>query len=307
MTPAGRRLFIVRASHALACAALLFAARPALAQSEAPADSAMAPVFADTALSVAPAAPSSVALPNQRPVVGAKLVELTGKGENVVRSGPGGDYAIVGTWVRGAEFPVIAKSGPWYGVRLSSTETGWIHSSLCKERDDLSGLEFRPNARLYSRTGSFLLSAYGGAYAFDQKSNSAVVGGRVGYYVFDRIVTEAGVSWTRVHRPAEIVESLFDLRLEAEDFHMLFYQMNVTWELLPGRQMVPYLGVGAGSTLMLGRSTAAFNYGAGTRMFLSKRTAMRWDVRNYRFVNRTGTHESTNNNVEFTLGTEVLF
>ncbi len=39
---------------------------------------------------LAPAsAPETAALPNQRPVVGRKLVELTGKGENVVRSGPG--------------------------------------------------------------------------------------------------------------------------------------------------------------------------------------------------------------------------
>ncbi|MFN8588641.1 MAG: outer membrane beta-barrel domain-containing protein [Candidatus Eisenbacteria bacterium] len=264
---------------------------------------------AATVPSLADVTPSDSArtLPNSRPVVGKRLVELRGKGEHVLRSGPGADYAIVATRREGESFPVLAKAGDWYGVRLSPTETGWIHASLVKERDDLSDLEFRPNARLYSRTGSFVLGGYGGGYAFDEKSNSAVIGGRLGYYVFDRIVAEAGVSWTRVNRPAEIVESLFGVTLEAEKFSMLFYQMNVAWELLPGRQMVPYVSAGAGSTLLLGRSEPAFNFGAGTRMFLSRRAAMRWDVRDYRFTHHTGTHPVRNDNIEFTLGSEILF
>ncbi len=260
------------------------------------------PSLADVA-----ATDSARALPNERPVVGKRLVELRGDGEHVLRSGPGAGYAIVATRREGERFPVLAKSGDWYGVQLSPTETGWIHASLCKERDDLSDLEFRPNAKLYSRTGSFVLSGYGGGYAFDEKSNSAVVGGRLGYYVFDRIVAEAGVSWTRVNRPAEIVESLFGVTLEAEKFSMLFYQMNLAWELLPGRQMVPYVSAGAGSTLLLGRSEPAFNFGAGTRLFLSRRAAMRWDGRDYRFTHHTGTHPIRNDNIEFTLGSEILF
>ena len=239
--------------------------------------------------------------------MGSKLVRLVGKPVNVVRSGPGNNFAIVGTFPTGTRFPVIARSGAWYGVRVSETATGWVHSSLCREMDDLSGLEFRPNAKLYTRTGSYVLSAYGGAYAFDQKSNSAVIGGRVGYYVFDRIVAEAGVSYTSIRRPAEIVESLFDLRLEAEQFPMLFYQMNVTWELLPGRQMVPYVSAGVGSTLLLGQSQPSTNFGAGTRLFLSKRSAMRWEVRDYRFRSPGNAVTPLNNNIEFTLGSEVLF
>lgn len=263
----------------------------------------------DTSVAVAPSTAVSQATPayNERPEVGMKRVRLTGRGVNVVRSGPGSGFAIVGTYPRDTSFPVIAKSDAWYGVRVSDTETGWIHSALCKEMDDLSGLQFRPNARLYSRTGSYVLSGYSGAYAFDRKSNSLVLGGRLGYYVFDRLQAEAGVSWTRVHRPAEIVESLFNLTLEAENFPMLFYHMNVVWELLPGRQMVPYVGAGVGSALLLGRSEPAVNFGAGTKLFLSKRAAMRWEVRDYRFRNHTSSHNGINNNIEFTLGSEVLF
>jgi len=206
-----------------------------------------------------------------------------------------------------AEFTVIAKSDEWYDVRLSDQETGWIHASLCRELDDLSGLEFRPNPKLYTRTGSYVLSGYAGAYAFDRKSNSLVLGGRLGYYVFDRILAEAGVSWTHVQRSQEIVESLFGLSLEAEDFQMLFYQLNVAWELMPGRQMVPFVGGGVGSSILLGRSEPSINFGAGTRLFVSKRAAVRWEFRDYRFHSGSGSSRLTNNNVEFTIGSEVLF
>src|SRR5262249_60114041 len=88
---------------------------------------------------------------------------------------------------------------------------------------------------------------------------------------------------THIRRPAEIVESLFGLSLEAEDFDMIFYHLNATWELLPGRQMVPFLSAGVGSSIMQGETEASVNLGAGTILFLSKRLAMRWEVRDYRF------------------------
>jgi outer membrane beta-barrel protein len=240
-------------------------------------------------------------------VVRSRRVRLIGKSDNVVRSGPGSGFAIVGLYPRDRSFTVIAKSGEWYNVRLSDTETGWVHASLCEELDDLSGLEFRPNPKLYTRTGTYVLSGYAGAYAFDRKSNSLVLGGRVAYYVFSRLQAEAGVSWTHVRRGQEVVESLFGLTLEAEDFHMLFYHLNLTWELLPGRQMVPYVSGGVGSTIMLGRAEPSFNLGAGTRLFLSKRSAVRWEVRDFRFSSGSDAARLTNNNIEFTLGSEYLF
>ncbi len=236
-----------------------------------------------------------------------RKVRLEKSARNVVRSGPGERFSIVGVYAKHASFPIIAKNGDWYGVRLSETETGWIHASLCEEFDDLSGLEFRPNPRLYTRTGTFILTGYSGGYAFDRKSNSLVLGGRLGYYVFDRVQVEGGVGWTHVHRPAEIVESLFGLSLEAEDFHMLFYHLMATYEVLPGRQMVPYLSVGVGSSIMQGETASSVDIGAGTTLFLSKRTAMRWEVRDYRFDTGTSKTHHANNNIEFTLGTSVLF
>lgn len=238
---------------------------------------------------------------------GTRMVQLSEKSHNVVRTGPGDGFSVLGVFSKGREFPVIAKNGDWYGIRISEYESGWIHASLCEEFDDFSDLEFKPNPKLYSRTGSYVLGGYTGGYAFDRKSNSLVVGGRVGYYLFDMLQAEAGVAWTHVNRPAEIVESLFGLTLEAEDFHMLFYNMNLLWEVLPGRQMVPFLTAGVGSSIMLGRAETTFNFGAGTVLFLSKRTSMRWEVRDYRFDSGPEDARVSNDNIEFTLGTSYLF
>ncbi len=255
----------------------------------------------------APGTPAAVPLVANARITGVRKVRLSGGDRNVVRSGPGDTFSISGVYPGGAEFKVIAKSGAWYNIRLSDNETAWVHASLCREFDDLSDLEFRPNKKIYSRTGSFILAGYGGGYAFDRKSNSLVLGGRLGYYVFDRVQVEGGLAWTHVNRPAEIVESLFDLSLEAERFHMLFYHLIATYELLPGRQMVPYVSGGVGSAIMRGESEPTLNYGAGTTLYMSKRTAMRWEVRDYRFSSGTGSARRKNNNIEFTLGSLLLF
>jgi outer membrane beta-barrel protein len=282
---------------------------PARAQGESPADSAAvsAPATASSPAPADTAATSEADAPNARMLVSNKRVELVGNPENVVRSGPGNGYAIVATYPRGRTFTVIALHEGWYGIRLSDTETGWVNAALCKELDDLGGLEFKPNPKLYSRTGTFVMGGYAGGYVFDRKSNSLSLGGRFGYYLFDRWQAEVGVSWSHIQRSQEIVESLFGLSLEAEDFHMLFYQMNLVWEVLPGRQMVPYVTAGAGATVMLGRSEPGVNFGAGTTLFFSRRSAMRWEVKDYRFSSGPDKARVDNNNIEFTLGTEYLF
>jgi outer membrane beta-barrel protein len=271
----------------------------------APADSAApAPGVADGAAIMTPV---SAAARMGQPLQSVRKVRLDKEARNVLRTGPGDDYAIVGVYPKGTSFPVIAKRGDWYGVQISETQGGWVHASLCHEFDDLSDLEFKPNPRLFKRTGTFVLTGYAGAYAFDRKSNSLVLGGRLGYYVFDRVQAEAGVAWTHVKRPAEIVENLFDLSLEAEDFQMLFYNLNLTWELLPGRQMVPFVSAGAGASLMQGDTETSFNFGAGTTLFLSRRTSKRWEVRDYHFRSGSDAARVSNDNVEFALGTQYLF
>ncbi len=293
---AARRARVLRAFARCAALAMLLRGADAMAQ-DSTGTSAVAPAAATT--------PAPI-VGNPHPVVTTRKVRLL-DANTVVRSGPGDAFSIAGVYGKDAQFPVIAKSGPWYNIRLSPSETAWVHSSLCEEHDDVSDLEFRPNPKLYTRTGTFILGGYGGAYAFDRKSNSFVAGGRLGYYVFDRLQVEGGLAWTHIHRPAEIVESLFDLSLEAEDFHMLFYNLNLAWELLPGRQMVPYVTAGVGNSIMRGESEPSINFGGGTSLFISKRAAVRWDVRDHRLDIGSGKSRVRSNNVEFTLGTTFLF
>lgn len=240
-------------------------------------------------------------------VLREKSVRLKGEGEQVLRSGPGAEFAIVDTGEAGAVYKVVAKRGDWINLRLDAERTGWIHADLCAEFDDLSGLEFRPNPRLFSRAGCFSLRAYSGAYAFDRKSNSLVVGGGIGYQLLDYVEIEGGLAWTRVVRPAEIVESLFNLALEEEQFHLLYYSFNVNLKLLPGRQMEPFLTGGVGSSILRGQTESSLNLGAGSLLYFSKRMAMRWEFRNYRFASGAGTARRDNNNVEFSLGSSLLF
>jgi len=243
---------------------------------------------------------------NARPQLTEKKVRLIGDGDNVVRSGPGNTFAIVGVYSEGGEFLVIAKRGEWYNIRLSDVNTGWVHASLCKEFDDMSDLEFRPNPRLFSRIGSFTLTGYTGGYAFDRKSNSLVLGGRVGYYVLEFLEVEGSVGWTRIVRPAEIVESLFDLALEEENFDMVFYAMNANVILLPGRQMVPFLTGGFGSSISKGDVENSFNFGIGADVFVRKNTAVRFEFRNYRFDYGNAEARTQASNFEFSVGATLF-
>ena len=295
---------IARTLGAAAVALLsLTAPLPAGAQ---PADPPAADATQAPAQASAPVTPTTDDLYG-RHVLREKKVRLDKGDQNVIRSGPGNTFSIVGIYGKDAEFVVIAKSNDWYNVRLSDVSTGWIHSSLCREFDDMSDLEFRPNPRLFSRIGSFVLTGYGGGYAFDRKSNSIALGGRLGYYVLEFLEVEGGVSWTHVNRPAEIVETLFGLTLEAEKFHMLYYQLNANAHLLPGRQMVPFVTGGVGSSILRGKTESAVNFGGGVSLYVSKTVAVRWEVRNYRFESGNDESRRTNNNIEFSIGTSLLF
>ena len=294
-------------------AAALLSARSARAQDAfgVPVDTATTAASAPEAVApatttAAPAASSARARTNVQ-LSAVRMVRLNGRPRTVLRTGPSEGDAIAGVYPPGTTFAVLAWSGDWVNVRTSPTESGWVHKTLCEEYDDLSNVKMQPNPRLYTRTGSYVLSGYAGGYAFDRKANSLALGGRLAYYVFDRLQVETGAAWTHVNRPAHIEESLFGLSLEAEKFHMLFYHLNATWEFLPGRQMVPFATVGVGSAIMQGRSETSFNYGAGTTLFLSKRTGMRWEARDYVFHSGSDNARQLHHNVEFSLGSLLLF
>jgi outer membrane beta-barrel protein len=294
----------------VACVAACLVGGPAPARGQAPADS--LPAVATDSLTVPVPGDAGAANASLRPVANAPLTSvrkarLSGRPRTVLRTGPSESDAIAAVLAPGTELVVLARTGDWINVRLSPSESGWVHVSLCEEFDDLAAAPMRPNPRLYVRTGSYLLAGYAGGYAFDRKSNSLALGGRLAYYVFDRLQVETGAAWTHVNRPAEIVESLFGLSLEAEKFHMLFYHLNATFEILPGRQMVPFVTGGVGSSVFQGRTETSFNLGAGTTLFLSRRTGMRWEVRDFVFKSGQDQARRTHHNIEFSLGSLLLF
>jgi len=300
-------------------AVLLTPSRARAADSPAPADSVAVPTPATAAVvatdstagahvAPAPTAPAPKAHAAGNALLSTVLmVRLTGKPRTVVRTGPSDLDAIAGVFPPGTSFTVLGKNGDWVNVRLSPTESAWVHASLCSEYEDLSGQKMSPNPRLYTRTGSYTLEGYAAGYAFDRESNSLALGGRLAYYVFDRFLVETGAGWTHVHRPAEIVESLFGLSLEADDFDMLFYHLNASFEFLPGRQMVPFVTGGVGASILQGRSEPSVNFGAGTTLFLSKKSGMRWEARDYVFHSGTNEARRLHHNIEFSIGTLILF
>src|SRR5262245_26011680 len=224
----GTRRFVVAALFA--AAGTLAAAPRAHADATAfgvPVDSAATSSPAADSVPVPAVAAAARAEANARLTV-VRMARLTGRPRTVVRSGPSEGDAIAGVFPPGTSFAVLGRTGDWINVRLSPTEASRGHAALCSEDEDLARRKMNPNPRLYTRTGSFVLEGYAGGYAFDRKSNSLALGGRLAYYVFDRLQVETGAAWTHVHRPAEIVESLFGLSLEAEDFDMLFYHLNST-------------------------------------------------------------------------------
>jgi len=70
---------------------------------------------------------------------------------------------------------------------------------------------------------------------------------------------------------------------------------------------VPYVSAGVGTSILRGESEPSINFGAGTTMYLSRRTAVRWEVRDYRFATGSAGTRHTNHNVELTLGSLYLF
>ena len=129
----------------------------------------------------------------------------------------------------------------------------------------------------------------------------------MGYYVLEYVGVEGNLGWTHVQRPAEIVESLFGLTLEEEDFHMLYYALNLNAKILPGRQMVPYVTIGLGSTIMQGETESGVNYGAGLNFFVSQATAVSFDFRSYTMQSGSAAARRENTNFEFSVGTSFLF
>jgi OOP family OmpA-OmpF porin len=86
--------------------------------------------------------------------------------------------------------------------------------------------------------------------------------------------------------------------------------MDILYNFMPDKKLVPYLAVGGGGTTIETRhdhdASATFNYGGGLKYFVTDSIALRGDVRHLlAFETHPDTH--TLNNFEYTVGLTFLF
>jgi uncharacterized protein YraI len=249
---------------------------------------------------VASAPPDSAAIPRA-------TVEVVGTPVAVVRAGPGPFHGMVATVGEGDRLVLDAKAGPWYHVALHDGRSGWVHEDLVRTWVDPSRFQFAPDPGRPSRMRSFHLVGYGGAYAADREDNGLLAGLRIGYSITDRLAFEAGMGWTGVVRTTYVLEQVFGLRLEEERFDLFFYEAGASVDVLPGRRVVPFVTAAVGASVLNARVEPTWALGVGTKAFVTRRLALRWELRNHHLKGGNNFTRFAGDNLEFSGGCEFLF
>ena len=239
--------------------------------------------------------------------VPSALVEVIGTSVGVVRTGPGTQHAIAATVHEGDVLRIDARSGAWYHLRLADDRSGWMHEDLLRTYTDPSKFQFAPDPGRPSRMRSFHFMPFIGQYAADREDNGLLIGARIGYSLTRRFGFEAGAGFTRVVRTTYVLERIYGLRLEEENFELFFYEAGLSMDLLPGRRVTPFMTVGLGASVLNAAVEPTYAIGVGTKVFLSQRTAMRWEIRDHRLKGGNQFTRFSGDNLEFSGGIELLF
>ena len=280
------------------CIALLAAL---LAVAPAPAvGAASTPAASDSAAAGGAVRSDSTAIPQAS-------VQVVGTPVGVVRSGPGLQFAIVATVREWDVLRVDARSGAWYHLRLADTSSGWMHESLLQTYVDPRRFEFVPDPGRPSRQRCFHVVGYAGELAADREDNGFLFGGRIGYSLSQRFAFEAGVGYTHVVRTTYVLERIYNLRLEEERFDLFFYHAGLSMDLLPGRRVTPFVAAAAGASVLDARVEPTWSLGVGTKAFLTRRLALRWELRDHRLRGGNRFTRFNGDNLEFSAGGEILF
>jgi outer membrane beta-barrel protein len=269
-----------------------------------------APVAAQVAadsLAALPATDDLAAPGDSTTFIPHATVQVVGTSVAVVRSGPGTQHAIVATVREGDVLTIDARSGAWYHLQLADTKSGWVHEDLLKTYVDPRKFEFVPDPGRPSRMRSFHLNVYGGNYAADREDNGLLFGARIGYSLTRRFAFEAGVGYTHVVRTTYVLERIFGLRLEEETFRLFFYEAGVSMDILPGRRVTPFVLAGVGASVLEAHAEPTYTFGVGTKLFVAKRMALRWELRDHRLHGGNQFTRFSGDNLEFSGGCELLF
>ena len=225
----------------------------------------------------------------------------------VLRSGPGPEHAIVTTVMQDEVVVVDARTGEWYHASTPDGVSGWVHESLLSDNIDRVKFTFRPDPGQVDRQGTMQLVAFVGGYAADREDNSFLYGARLGYALSSHISFEVAAGRTRVRRSTFVIEQLFNLRIDEELFDVFYYEAGVSYDILARRRVTPFVALGFGATILNARVEPTWSMAIGTRAFLTRRTALRWEIRDHRLKAGNQFTRFTGDNLEFSAGAEVLF
>ena len=223
----------------------------------------------------------------------------------VVRSGPGPQHPIVATLREGEVLTIDARSGPWYHLQLADTQSGWVHEDLLQTYVDPRKFQFVPDPGLPSRMRSFHFVAFAGNYAADREDNGILLGSASVFADALRVRGRAGLHARRAQhlcarahlRPAS-ERGLQDVLLRGSrrlDGH-------------PARPpRTPFLSAAAGASVLEGHAEPTYTIGLGTKFFVSKRTALRWELRDHRMHGGNQFTRFSGDNAEFSGGCSCCF
>jgi hypothetical protein len=225
----------------------------------------------------------------------------------VLRAGAGAHHPIV-TTVREDDILIVdARTGPWFHVTTPDGTSGWVHDSLLANDVDRTKFAFKPDPGRLERQGSLSLAVYAGSYAADREDNGFLYGARFGYAFTSRFSFEVAAGRTRVERNTFVIEELFNLRIEEETFDVFFYEAGLNVHVLPRRRVVPFVSAAIGATVLNSRVEPTWSVGIGTLAFVSRRIALRWEIRDHRLEAGNQFTRFTGDNIEFSAGTQLLF
>lgn len=234
-------------------------------------------------------------------------VRVFGTPVAVLRSGPGEDHALVATALEEDILVVDARTGAWYHVTGVDGASGWVHRDLVRNDVDREQFKFQPDPGKRQRQRTLALNLFVGSYAADREDNGFLMGARMGYAVTPRFTFEVGIGRTRIVRSTYVLEQLFNLRLEEESFQVFFYEAGLAMDLLPGRRVSPFIAAGVGATILNARVEPTWSMAVGTRAYLSRQIALRWEIRDHRLEAGNQFTRFKADNFEFSAGMELQF
>lgn len=262
---------------------------------------------ADSSHTDSTVAAATVRAPADSSAIPRARLRVAGTPVAVLRSGPGAQHAIVTTVLEGDVLVVDARSGAWLHATSPDGASGWVHEKLLSNDVDRRKFTFVPDPRRMKRQRTLYFATFFGSYAADREDNGFLYGARMGYALTPRFSFEVGAGRTRVVRNTFVLEQLFNLRLEEETFDVFFYEAGLNVDILPGRRVTPFVAGAVGATILNSRVEPTWSLALGTRAFMTRFMALRWEIRDHHLKAGNQFTRFTGDNVEFSAGAELLF